>query len=547
MERSEQDWAAFLLAVSAHRRYPFRDRISLWEERLRVNQAEIDLFASIGSIDESPIQDVVQDPSIPAYLADSPPLRSSSSPPVSDIFDLSATDLATAVRTGRVSPIDIAETCLARAEEQRHLNAFITLDAARIRAEARSLAQRQENGETLGPLAGVPVSVKDIMLVAGYPFTAGTKAVDGAIAGRDAHCIAMLRKADALIFGTANTHELGYGATGVNPHFGRMVNPASAAHILGGSSGGSVASVAARIVWGSVATDTGGSARIPACCGGVVALKPTHGAISRDGVMYVAWSLDNVAPVARTVEDAALLYEVMAGVPVGSSLRDDDSFGVLLPDNYFFEGVDTEIASHVREVVAQLARDGCAVVERRIDDIEMAPAAHLYTVLPEAAESHWPLLLDRPDELGADVRVRLEVGQFFLAVDYLKAQRLRARLRASMLEALEGVDVVIVPSLAQSAPSAEPGPSSISRAGQFSREQGRLTTPFSLAGMPAVTIPCGVDQEGCPIGLQIAGRPGADHRVLRAARRCEAVIKALQPRWQRAAPRTSSGNTAARP
>lgn len=449
--------------------------------------------------------------------------------------------------SGRISPIDIAEICLARAEAQRHLNAFITLDAARIRAEAHSIAQRRANGDTLGPLAGVPVSVKDIMLVAGYPFTAGMKAAEGAIAERDADCIAKLRAADALIFGTANTHELGYGATGVNPHYGRMVNPISAAHILGGSSGGSVASVAARIVWGSVATDTGGSARIPACCGGVVALKPTHGTISRDGVMYVAWSLDNVAPVARSVEDAALLYEVMAGMPIGSSLRGDDMFGILQPINFFFDGVDGQIASRIKDVVAQLAQSGCAVVERRIDDIELAPAAHLYTVLPEAAESHWPLLLERPDEMGADVRARLEVGQFFLAVDYLKAQRLRARLRASILHALEGVDVVIVPSLAQSAPLAEPGQSSVGRAGQFSREQGRLTAPFNLAGMPAVTIPCGVDREGCPIGLQIAGRPGQDDRVLRAARRCEAVVKDLLPRWQRAEPQASSRKSTPRP
>jgi aspartyl-tRNA(Asn)/glutamyl-tRNA(Gln) amidotransferase subunit A len=518
----------YLRATAAFRRYPFPARLEQWAERLLINQKEMDNFRELPFLDSAPLQDM------PKAILDIP--KDGGRPPgpgrkLQDPSKATAVDIAASVHAGLTAPEDVAEACLARAEEMKYLNAFISLDPPAIRREARTLSDRLRRGDQLGALAGVPVAPKDIMYVRGHPYTCGTKALPIHIAEHDATCVARTRDAGALIFGTAHTHELGYGATGVNPHFGRAGNPASPRHLAGGSSSGSAAAVAAGIVPLSIGTDTGGSLRIPASMCGAVGFKPTHGLVSRDGVMMVAWSLDDVGTMSATVADAALLFEVMAGLPVGCSLRrvprKPTELKLLHPTNNYFAIANPEVEARVGEVVERLRREGAIIAEREIAHMEWAPLAHFMTLFAEAAEAHWPKLMQGHAGLGEDIRVRLEIGQFFSAIDYVKAQRLRALLRMSMVATMDEADAIISPTMAPLAPEIGNASNSIQASAPHSREGAHFSAPYNVTGMPAISIPCGTDSRGAPIGLQIAGRPGEDARVLQVAETCEHVIESM--------------------
>jgi Asp-tRNA(Asn)/Glu-tRNA(Gln) amidotransferase A subunit family amidase len=522
---ANNDLAEYLRATAAFRNYPFPDHIEQWLERLLVNKKEIEGFRTIPNLNYPPLQDMP----IPKLELPTEGRRSQPDPArISDPLQATAVELAAAVRAGLISPVDVAEASLSRAAELNHLNAFISLDPGMVRRQALALSDRLVAGDELGPLAGVPVAPKDIMFVRGYPYTCGTKALTSAVADRDATCVSFTRAAGAIIFATANTHELGYGPTGINPHFGRAGNPASALHLAGGSSSGSAAAVAARIVPLSIGTDTGGSLRIPASFCGVVGFKPTHGVVNRDGAMMVAWSLDGVGPVSETVADSALLFEVMAGLPTGSTLgavpRRAEDLRLLRPTNAYFAMAHQEVAARVGEVLDRLASKGATIVDREIDHIEWAPLAHFMTLFAEATEAHWPELIEGNRGLGIDIRVRLEIGQFFSAVDYVKAQRLRSLVRTSTIAALENLDAIITPTVAPLAPEIAVAGQPIQESAPLSRESSHFSAPYNSMGLPAISIPCGIDSRGAPIGLQIGGRPGEDARVLQVAETCEKII-----------------------
>jgi Asp-tRNA(Asn)/Glu-tRNA(Gln) amidotransferase A subunit family amidase len=528
MDGAGRELTDYLRTTAAFRRYPFPERLEEWTERLLVNRKEMEGFRDLPHLDNPPLQDMP-----PAPRLDLPTDGGRAPPPARKILDpakATATEIAASVHARLTSPEDIAEACLARAAELNHLNAFISLAPDMVRQQARALSDRLSRGEDLGPLAGVPIAPKDIMYVRGQPYTCGTKALPSPIADHDAVCVARSRGAGALIFATAHTHELGYGATGINPHFGRAGNPASPRHLAGGSSSGSATAVAAGIVPLSIGTDTGGSLRIPASVCGVVGFKPTHGLVSRDGVMMVAWSLDDVGTMSATVADSALLFEVMAGLRAGCTLpripRKPSELKLLRPANGYFAMAHPEVAARVAEVVDHLGRDGATILEREIAHMEWAPLAHFMTLFAEATEAHWPKLMQGQAGLGVDIRVRLEVGQFFSAVDYVKAQRLRALLRASMIAAMDdaGADAIITPTMAPLAPEIGSAGNSIQGSAPHSRESAHFSAPYNASGMPAITIPCATDSRGAPIGLQIAGRPGDDARVLQVAEACEKVI-----------------------
>jgi aspartyl-tRNA(Asn)/glutamyl-tRNA(Gln) amidotransferase subunit A len=537
MASASQELIDYLRATAAFRRYPFPDHLDQWSERLLVNEKEMEGFRTLPFLDNAPLQDMPPVPrlALPTDGGRSPvPARK-----ITDPAHASAAEIAASVRAGLTSPMDIAEACLARASECKHLNAFISLEPGTVRDEAERLSNRLKRGDNGGALAGVPIAPKDVMYVRGYPYTCGTKAFPATIADHDAVCVARTRDAGALIFATAHTHELGYGATGINPHFGRAGNPASARHLAGGSSSGSAVAVAAGIVPLSIGTDTGGSLRIPASVCGVVGFKPTHGLLSRDGVMMVAWSLDDVGPMAATVADSALLFEVMASLPAGCTMTREPcqpaDLKLLRPTNSYFAMANPEVAARVGEVIDRLARNGAKIVEREIEHMEWAPLAHFMTLFAEATEAHWPKLIEGNEGLGVDIRVRLEIGQFFSAVDYVKAQRLRALLRLSMIAAMEGLDAIITPTMAPLAPEIGAAGNSIQGSAPHSRESAHFSAPYNATGMPAITIPCAIDSKGAPIGLQIAGRPGDDARVLQVAEACEKIIESMGGSQRRSA------------
>jgi aspartyl-tRNA(Asn)/glutamyl-tRNA(Gln) amidotransferase subunit A len=524
MPKTSHAFSALLQASAASRGYPFLDRAALWEERLSMHLKDLQALLQA----PEPAEMLTLPPRSKLEIVQPGRNRSGERDArTGDIAFADAAQVAADVHGGRLSPVDIADALLARIEQHAHLNAFTCVRPEQVRADAQALAQRIAKGEDPGPLAGVPVAVKDLMYVRGYPRTCGTRALDPVEAARDAEVVARLRNAGALIVGLANLHEIAYGVTSANVHFGHVVNPAAPDHLPGGSSGGSGAAAAAGLAAIAVGTDTGGSIRVPAACCGVVGFKPSYDAVSREGVWALSWTLDHIGPLTRSVADAALAFEVMAGMP-GGCIGDKRVARPRLvrPTPFFLDDLDEVTRARFEEVVAQVGGAGMQVEERWIEGVEYAPAAQFVTLASEACSANWELLTQRPEGLAPDVRLRLEVGQFIAAVDYVKAQRLRRWLRDNLVAALKDADAFVLPTLPVSIP--RQGTATLKLGGRtlpVPAAMTRLTSPFNFSGLPAVSVPCGRDAHGLPFGLQIVGRPGADATVLAVARRVEEALR----------------------
>jgi Asp-tRNA(Asn)/Glu-tRNA(Gln) amidotransferase A subunit family amidase len=336
-----------------------------------------------------------------------------------------------------------------------------------------------------------------------------------------------LRAAGALIVGTTNLHELAFGVTSANPHFGHVGNPRYPGHVPGGSSGGSAAAVAASLAAITVGSCTGGSIRMPAACCGIVGFKPTYDAVPRDEVHALAWSLDHIGPLTRNVEDAALAFEVMAGLPEHSSLPREASMPprLMQPYRYFFDRLQPEVRAALDQAFVRLREAGAVIGKVDVPGIELAPGIQLLTINGEAAQANAELLRRAPERIGEDVRARLELGQFYLAGDYIKAQRLRAQLRQAMIDAFGSAEAMIVPAMPVLPPKA--GQAMVDLDGQsvhVTPALTRFTSPFNFCGFPALSLPCGTSPAGLPVNMQVVGRPGADATVLRVARWCERAL-----------------------
>lgn len=519
---SKRPTAEFLRAVAAFRRYAHPERAEAWEERFAFGLPDIEQVFEAQVTDDP----LLSAPRPHQYLAFEPgpyqPVSNSADP-----FFASVVQIAHQVRQKTLSPIDIATLFLDRIDANRHLNAFITVNRDLVHREAETLSLRVQRGEDPGPLAGVPVAVKDLMSVRGYPLTAGTRAIEARIQERDAPVVARLRAAGALIIGTTNLHELAYGINSANPHFGHVQNPRHPGHIPGGSSGGSAAAVAAGLAAVAVGSCTGGSIRMPAACCGIVGFKPTYDAVPRDGVVPLAWSLDHIGPLSRSVEDAAVAFEVMAGLPTHSMLPLEPVMPprVMKPRKFFYDTLDDEVRAAVDNALSALRKAGAPVREVDVPGIELAPGIQLITINSEASQANGHLLEKSGDKLGDDVRVRLEIGQFYLAVDYVKAQQLRAQVRRSMVASFGDADVMIIPAMPVLPPKV--GTTTINLGGKnqhVAPALTRFTSPINFCGFPALSMPCGESKSGLPVNIQIVGRPGADASVLGAARWCERVL-----------------------
>ncbi len=426
------------------------------------------------------------------------------------------------VRDGRRSAARRAAKALKAAKAAAHLNAFVHLFDSEAKEYAASIDARASRGQDVGPLAGVTVAVKDLIDVAGYATTGGTRVLGGRVAAGDADCVARLRAAGAVVVGMANLHGLAYGALSTNPEFGRVLNPRREQALAGGSSGGSAAAVAAGIVDVALGTDTAGSVRIPAAACGVVGLKPTYGRLPVDGVHPLARSMDTVGPLTRTAADAAALLEVLSPAPfsaAGSAWSDLEGVSVGVPRTYFLDHVSPEVRAALAGARAAVHEAGGHTVDVDVPDMRHAPAAQLFTLAAEAFDVHRDMLAGRGELLPEDVRVRLEMGMFFLASDYVRAQRLRGLLQAEVDDVLAEVDVLLTPTLAMTAPDADTHEVTVEGAvwpTQFAMT--RLTMPYNVTGHPALTLPWGADTQGLPIGLQIAGRPMDETSVLGISR-----------------------------
>jgi len=436
------------------------------------------------------------------------------------------------LRCGRTTSLALTAAALGRiARLDDSLRTFITVVAEPALERARQADAELAGGHDRGPLHGIPVSVKDLIAIRGVLTTGGSPLCRDRVPEGSAGVVERLEEAGAVIVGKNNLHELAYGVTSANPHFGSVVNPWNFEHSPGGSSGGSAAAVAAGLVYGAIGTDTGGSIRIPAAFCGVVGLKPTYGRVSRRGVLPLAYTLDHVGPLAATVRDAALLLSAMAGHdpadpsssrrPVGDIIPAENcsisGLRIGVPENFFFDRLDRHVDGVVRQALAHAQSLGAQLKPIRVPDMAAINVVARLIQLAEAAAALAPLL-DRRSEIGADVRALIDQGRLVAATDYIDAQRLRRRYQAEFSLLWREVDCLATPTTPMPAP--ERNRNSVLLGGDEEDARlaaTRLVRGINLLGLPAISLPCGLSNAGLPVGLQIVGPAFSEATVLLAA------------------------------
>ena len=435
--------------------------------------------------------------------------------------ELSIVEAAAALRDGSLTAVELTESVLSRVEATEPLlNAYITVTSELAREQAQAADDALRDGRDLGPLHGIPVALKDLVDTAGIPTTGGGGFLRDRVPDSDAVVYGKLKDAGAVMPGKLNLHEFAFGTTSRNPHYGAVCNPWDVARSPGGSSGGSGASVAVGSSLAALGSDTGGSIRIPASLCGVTGLMGTYGRVSRRGVLPLSWTLDHVGPLAKTVEDAGLVLNAIGGhdpedpgsadVPVGDCLETltegVDGLRIGLPRQMLWQGCEEDVIEHCEIAVDHLRSMGAIIEEVELPLQTNRPRG--LTIIAEAAAYHAKWLAERRDEYG-DILERVEAGLAVSAVDYINDQRLRRRFIDETVEVLQQVDVLVSPTCSRTAPLIEDG--------DPEAELARLTAPYDVTGIPAISIPCGYDRHGLPIGLMIGGRHFDEATVCRVA------------------------------
>ena len=427
------------------------------------------------------------------------------------------------LRIGDMTASTLTETCSRQIERLNPiLNAFITP----IDPHEAVNAQLPSDGRPFSnSLRGIPIAVKDLFDTAGIRTTIGSKFFADNIPEKDAFVIEKIKEAGAIIIGKTNTHEIALGVTGNNPHYGTARNPWDKTRIPGGSSSGSAIAVATGMAVAALGTDTGGSIRIPASLCGVVGLKPTSGRVSTRGVFPLSWNLDHVGPLTTCVRDAALMLQVISIYdpldPASIKMLTGDYLGHLVDDmegrkialgvGEFIEACDPEVMHAVCEAAKVFESLGCKVQEVNVDWMRDAALANKTMTQSDGAAVHRDRLREHPEMFGEDVRRRLEDGAKTTSTEYILARRIQTEVRKRCESFFESNEFLIVPSTPIAAPTIE-GIDAVEQAGRLTR----FTAPFNLAGLPALSVPCGFTSEGLPIGLQIVSRAWGDAKVLNA-------------------------------
>ncbi|OLC22068.1 MAG: hypothetical protein AUH33_00505 [Chloroflexi bacterium 13_1_40CM_68_21] len=447
---------------------------------------------------------------------------------------LDTEDAAALVRDRRISPIELTEACLARiATVEPHLNAFVTVTAELARAQAAEAEREIAGGRYRGTLHGIPVAVKDLFATKGIRTTAGSRILKDWIPGEDATVVRKLREAGAILLGKLGMHEFAYGISSVNPHFGDVRNPWDTTKIPGGSSGGSAVAVVAAEAFATIGSDTGGSIRIPASLCGCVGLKPTYGRAGLGGAVPLSWSLDHPGPLARNARDTAIVTTAIAGndprdpasadreVPdlLAGIERGVRGLRVGVPKEYVWDQCDPAIATVVHAAIDALAAAGAEVHEVGWPQAADYAKAASNVLAIEARAYHMAAYPGREADYGPLIAARLRSAADVDAETYARALRLLIEARAGAADnALAGLDVLAMPTVPTRAWTIEQA-KEIGRPSEWTR----ITRIFDLTGQPAISIPCGRDPHGLPIGLQFAGRLWDEATVLRAARAYELV------------------------
>jgi aspartyl-tRNA(Asn)/glutamyl-tRNA(Gln) amidotransferase subunit A len=437
-------------------------------------------------------------------------------------------ELSRALQARSISAEAVTEQCLEQiAQRDPSINAFITVLGDEARAQARAADQEIAAGRYRGPLHGVPISLKDLIDLRGTPTTAASRVRRGHVAARDSVVSARLRAAGAVFVGKTNLHEFALGTTNEDSAYGPVHHPLDPTRSPGGSSGGSAAAILADMCYASIGSDTGGSIRIPSAACGLVGLKPAFGEIPVEGVVPLSATLDHVGPLCRSVEDAGILHQMLAGVshPAPVAPRGIEGLRLGIPRAYFFDLLDTEIAARFEEACDRLMRAGADLEDVTIPHAADAPTIYVHLALPEAAACHARTLERQPEAYTPNVRLRLEMARYILAEDYVRARRGRDVLIRETNAALHGLDGLLLPTLPVPAITLGAAMVSVGKSEEPVRAITlRLTQPFNITGHPAITMPCGHTGSGLPAGAQLVGRETLP--LLSVARTIE---KALHP------------------
>ena len=470
--------------------------------------------------------------------------------------DLTALELGAAIKKGETTAVEAAECCFARMKEMEpEVHAFINLDEERAMDQAKKVQKEIEEGKLTGPLAGVPVAVKDNICTKGLATTCGSRMLEHFVPPYDAFAARKLKEAGMVILGKANMDEFAMGSTTETSWYGVTRNPRNTQHVPGGSSGGSCAAVAAGECFAALGSDTGGSIRQPSSFCGVTGIKPTYGTVSRQGLVAYGSSLDQIGPIGKDVADCAALLQVIAGRdPADStslerepwdfseSLKGDGAgLRVGLPRDYFGEGLDEDVRRAVLQVAENLKEQGAAVEEFDLGLVPYAIPAYYVIASAEASSNlsrfdgvkygfraegaeglHDMYKKTRSQGFGPEVKRRIMLGSFVLSSGYydayyLKALRTKALIKQAFDKAFERFDVILAPAAPTTAP----------RLGESLQDPLKMylgdiyTVSVNLAGLPAICLPCGADGEGLPIGVQMIGDCFGENKMIQAARAWE--------------------------
>ena len=472
------------------------------------------------------------------------------------LLDLTALELGAAIKKGETTAVEAAESCFARMKEmESEVHAFINLDEERAMDQAKKVQKEIEEGKLTGPLAGVPVAVKDNICTKGLATTCGSRMLEHFVPPYDAFAARKLKEAGMVILGKANMDEFAMGSTTETSWYGVTRNPRNTQHVPGGSSGGSCAAVAAGECFAALGSDTGGSIRQPSSFCGVTGIKPTYGTVSRQGLVAYGSSLDQIGPIGKDVADCAALLQVIAGHDPADSTsleREPWDFSeslngngaglrVGLPRDYFGEGLDEDVRRAVLQVAENLKEQGAAVEEFDLGLVPYAIPAYYVIASAEASSNlsrfdgvkygfraegaeglHDMYKKTRSQGFGPEVKRRIMLGSFVLSSGYydayyLKALRTKALIKQAFDKAFERFDVILAPAAPTTAP----------RLGESLQDPLKMylgdiyTVSVNLAGLPAICLPCGADKEGLPIGVQMIADCFGEEKMIQVARAWE--------------------------